>query len=127
MCTEAAMSRVFVLADNLAVRADIETALRRHRHVVRSHGVGDFHTDAAREFAPDVVIMDLAGNGACAPARLALLRDPDLHDVPVVALAASADEARAFGAHAFLPRPLHPEDVPSVIDALLHPAFHPFA
>jgi DNA-binding response OmpR family regulator len=121
------MSRVFVLADDQAVRADIETALRRHRHVVQSHGVGGFHTDAAREFAPDVVIMDLAGNGACAPARLALLRDPALHDVPVVALASSPDEARAFGAHAFLQRPLQPEDIPGVIDALLHPASSPLA
>jgi DNA-binding response OmpR family regulator len=115
------MSRVFLLADDARVRDQLEGVLRGQRHVVQSRSMGDFAAGEARDFDPDIVIMDLASNGAAAPVRLALLRDPELKRVPLIAVASSADEARAFAAQAYLPRSLHADDVTHVIEALLRP------
>jgi DNA-binding response OmpR family regulator len=118
------MSRVYLLADDPRLRQNLELELRRHRHVVHSCTMGEFFAGDLREFEADVLIMDLATDGACAPARLAMLRDPMLAEIPLVAVAATAEEARAFGAQAFLPRRFEPADILDVVDALLHPLGH---
>jgi DNA-binding response OmpR family regulator len=118
------MSRVYLLADDPGLRADLERLLRRQRHIVHASAMGAFRPGEARDFEPDILIMDLVANGASAPVRLSLLRDPALKAVPLIAVADSADEARAYGAQAFLPRVLQPEDVTHVIEALLHPLSH---
>src|SRR5262245_32709703 len=104
------MSRVFLLADDARIRADIELELRRSQHLVHSRGTNRFFVGDVRAFAPEVIILDCANESAAAQARLAILRDAQLAGVPLVAIAHSSEEAHAFGAQGLLPRPLHPGD-----------------
>ena len=115
------MSRVYLLADDPYFRRNLERALRKQSHLVHTSALGDFHAAQVREFEPDVVVLDLASNGASAPVRLALLRDPELAEVPLIAVAASLEEARAFGAHAYVPRSLPVDAVPELLETLLRP------
>ena len=115
------MSRVFLLADDARLRADIELELRRSRHVVHARATHQFFVGDVRAFAPEVIILDCTDESTAALARLTILRDPQLVNVPLVAIAHSAEEAHAFGAQALLPRPLHPGDVDHVVGALLPP------
>jgi DNA-binding response OmpR family regulator len=113
------MTRVFLLSDDLRLRGQIELELRRSHHLVQARGTGPFFTNEARSFAPDVIILDCRDETRAAQARLELLRDAVLGNVPLVAIAHSSEEAHAFGAQALLPRPVHSGDIIHVLSALV--------
>ena len=103
------MPRVLIVADAAPAREVMALALAREGpHTVRSVAPGDLRIANAREWSPDIIIMDLATDGAALPLRIGMLRDPELATVPFIALGDSEDEARALGAHAFvrIPPPL---------------------
>lgn len=113
------MTRVFLLSDDLRLRGQIELELRRSHHFVQARGISPFFTSEARSFRPDVIILDCRDETAAAQARLELLRDAVLVNVPLVAIAHSSEEAHAFGAQALLPRPVQTGDITHVLGALV--------
>lgn len=76
---------------------------------------GDLRISTARDWEPDVIVMDLATDGAALPLRIGMLRDPSLSGIPFVAMGESEDEARALGAHAFVHTP---PEVDSLMDLI---------
>ncbi|MBI4510262.1 MAG: hypothetical protein HY698_11560 [Deltaproteobacteria bacterium] len=106
------MSRILLVADPAPMRDELAVAIARGPHTVKAIAPGDLRIEAMREWEPDVVVMDLAAEGAALPLRMVMLRDSQLSQVPFVALGQSEDEARALGAHAFV-------KVPPPIDGLV--------
>lgn len=113
------MTRVLLLSDDLRLRGQIELELRRSHHIVSARDTGPFFASEARAFGPDVIILDCRDETTAAQARLEILRDAVLGDIPLVAIAHSSEEAHAFGAQALLPRPVHFGDVMHVLSALV--------
>jgi CheY-like chemotaxis protein len=98
------MSRVLLIAEADEQRERLERAIAGGPHTVRA--VPPLETlTAARDWAPDVIIMDLATDAATLPLRIRMLRDPELAGIPFVALGDSEEEARALGAQAFVRKP----------------------
>jgi hypothetical protein len=98
------VSRVYLVADSPKMRADLGAALCARGHIVSGAALGSFDAGDVRDFAPDLFVLDLSANGASAPVRLSILRDPDLGRIPMIAVAGREEDARGYGAAAYLPR-----------------------
>ena len=96
------MSRVLLVADAPPVRERLSRAIAAGPHTVKTVAPGDLRLEAARDWEPDIIVMDLSTDGAALPLRIGMLRDPLLANIPFIALGESEDEARALGAHAFV-------------------------
>jgi len=98
------VSRVLLVGEPDAERSRLERVIGEGPHTVRA--VAPVETlEIARDWAPDIIIMDLATDGATLPVRIGMLRDPALATIPFVALGDSEEEARALGANAFVRKP----------------------
>ena len=98
------MSRVLLIGEADELRERLERAIADGPHTVRA--VDPVETlSAARDWSPDIIIMDLATDGNTLPVRISMLRDPELASIPFVALGESEEEARALGAQAFVRKP----------------------
>ena len=100
------MSRVLLVSDERRLREQLAGAIASGPHTVRAVAAGDLRVEAARDWEPDVIVMDLSPDGAALQLRIGMLRDPDLAHVPFVVVGDSEDEARALGAHAFVRVPV---------------------
>jgi CheY-like chemotaxis protein len=109
------MGRILLVAEPAAARDDMAGAIAAAPHTVRAVSPGDLRIASAREWDPDVIVMDLATDSAALPLRMGMLRDPLLSSVPFIVLGDSEDEARALGAHAFVRTPAHLESLVRVI------------
>jgi CheY-like chemotaxis protein len=97
------VSRILLVAEAAPSRDALAMAISSAPHTVLAVAPGELRIAAARDWAPDVIVMELAPDGAALPLRIGMLRDPSLADVPFVALGDNEDEARALGANAFVP------------------------
>jgi CheY-like chemotaxis protein len=74
---------------------------------------------------PSLILLDLMMPEMDGPEfRAAQLRDPRYADIPVVVLSADrhgAEKARELGAFAFVTKPLHPDQLVSVVEQSAHP------
>jgi CheY-like chemotaxis protein len=113
------VSRVLLVQDNDRLRSEICSALHTRSHTVHESTIAGFDADAAREFDPEIVLIDFASNGSSAPVRLAMLRDPQLRHLPMIALTASLEQARAYGANAYLPGPVDANLVAPLLEVVL--------
>ena len=86
------MSRILVVEDNADLAAAIEYNLRLEGHDVRTEEDGRSGLAAAREWAPDLVILDLMLPGIDGYEVLRCLR-AERRDVRVMILSARAEEA----------------------------------
>lgn len=112
------MGRILVVADADKVRDELVARIATGPHTVRAIAPGDLHIEAAREWDPDVIVMNLATDSSVLPIRIGMLRDPALSGVPLVALGESEEEARAIGAQAFLRTPPHMESLMELLSRL---------
>ena len=98
------MSRVLLIGEPDEQRERLERAIAEGPHTVRA--ITSVETmSAAREWAPDIIVMDLATDAGTLPLRIGMMRDPELARIPFVALGESEEEARALGAQAFVRKP----------------------
>ena len=82
------MQRVLVITENAAHAAAVEAAVRAEGRAVRVEPTVESGLLAAREWRPDLLLLDL-GVGLTAGGLAAFLRDPQVRDgMPVIAIAA---------------------------------------
>lgn len=103
------MFRVLVIDDDGPILEAIGDVLRGEGFLVREESAAELASEAAIEFAPDVVLIDLMmpNRDGTLVAR-DLRRHPTLADVPVILMSAhprAAQFAREVGARACLRKP----------------------
>lgn len=104
--------KVLVVEDNelnLKLFCDL---LRAHDYVVEPVRDGREAVERAREFAPDVIIMDIQMPHVTGLELITLMRaDPELAQVPIMAVTAYSgredeERIRAAGASAYVSKPI---------------------
>lgn len=106
------MSRILIVGDDGLERDLLAQAISAAPHTVKTIAPSEWRAQLARDWSPDIIVMDLATDGASLPIRISMLRDPELARIPFVGIGDSEDEARALGAHGFV-------RAPAQLDALL--------
>lgn len=110
--SEAVAKRILVVEDNDLNRKLFCDVLRANGFEVEPVADGELVLDAARAFAPDLVLMDIQlPNVSGIDLIAALKREPALADVPVLAVTAYAgkgdeDRIRDAGAADYLAKPV---------------------
>lgn len=117
--------RVLAVDDDAVIRQLLEINLELEGYEVQLASDGVEAVEAAREFRPDLIILDVMmprmdGWQACATIR----EDADLADIPVVFLSARAQDAdvekgEALGAAAYLTKPFDPGDLLDLVAELV--------
>ncbi|QUV85331.1 response regulator [Chloracidobacterium aggregatum] len=122
------MTRILVVEDNADSREILTLELEAEGYEVCAVGDGLSAVEAAAQFHPDVIVMDISlPNLDGLEATRRIKAQPALARVPVIALTAHAmteDEARfrAAGCDAYLAKPASPDAVQRVVQQLLaHP------
>ena len=104
--------RILVVEDNDLNRKLFCDVLRANGHEVEPVADGELVLNAARAFAPDLVIMDIQLPGVSGVDLIAAMRrDAALRDTPVLAVTAYAgkgdeDRIRDAGATGYLAKPV---------------------
>jgi CheY-like chemotaxis protein len=109
------VSRILVLCDDGIERDLLAQAIASAPHTVKTMAPSEWQAGVVRDWSPDIIVMELATDGASLPIRINMLRDPELSRIPFVALGDSEDEARALGAHGFVRAPAHLESLLGMI------------
>ena len=120
------MPRILVVADTPWVMNDVHAALSRPGNELRDHADPRTVVDAAAEFEPDVILIDLqvASMGGMALARAlkeAALAE-DFPDIPVVLLldrSADAFLAKRAAARAWVHKPFEAAELRSAVAGVL--------
>ncbi len=117
--------RVLAVDDDPVIRQLLEINLELEGYEVRLASDGVEAVEAAREFRPDLILLDVMmprmdGWQACATIR----EDADLAEIPVVFLSARAQDAdvekgEALGAAAYLTKPFDPGDLLDLVAELV--------
>ncbi len=113
------MSRVLLYTDDRHLAEETERNLRSHHHAVRQVSLSDFDANGARDFGPDVILLDASGNGSALAVRQRLLHDRSLAGLPLVALTESREEALLLSAQAMMTKPIEPARLESILNRLL--------
>ena len=119
------MAKILVVEDNALNIKLFCDLLAAHGHVTEAVTDSRQALNAARSFRPDLVITDIQLPHVSGMELMALLRaDPDLRDVPIMAVtaysAAGDDERiRAAGAQAYVSKPISVARFAQTVDALL--------
>jgi len=109
------VSRILIVAEPAPARDELAQVLAAAPHTVKTVAPGELVMTDTRDWAPDVILMHIGTDGPALNLRIGLLRDPDLAEVPFVAMGDSEDEARALGAHAFVRPPVAAADLLSLV------------
>ena len=117
--------RVLAVDDDPVIQRLLEVNLQMEGYEVRLASDGLQAVDAAREFQPDVILLDVMmpnmdGWEACATMK----EDPALADTPVVFLSARAQDADVargteLGAAAYITKPFDPIDLLELVAELV--------
>lgn len=124
------MARILLVEDNAANMKLSTLLLLRAGHVVLAAADAEAALLAARDEAPDLILMDIQLPGMDGLAATAILKsDPGTADIPVIALTAMAmkqDQERALsaGCDAYIAKPLRYQQLYDAIDRLLVSAGH---
>lgn len=118
-------TKILVIDDEFPVRYLIENQLRLQGYEVDLAKNGISGLEAAQVHKPDLIVLDVMmpdmnGFEVCQKIK----KDPEISSTPIVFLTAymnQENEARAFsvGAHGFLAKPFHLDDLLSHIEAAL--------
>ncbi len=122
------MTKVLIAEDNADSREILSLELEAEGYAVRAVSDGLSAVEAAADFRPDVIVMDISLptlDGLEATRRIKA--QPGFANTPVIALTAHAmteDEARfrAAGCDYYLAKPASPEAVLKVISRFLPPS-----
>ncbi|MCC6879234.1 MAG: response regulator [Rhodocyclaceae bacterium] len=121
------MSRILVIEDEEAIRANLRRFLRLEAHEVIEAADGRAGVEAARARPPDLIICDLMMPELDGFAVLREVRnDPATRHVAFCFLTASAEKATrrsglALSADAYLSKPFELAEMRAVLDRLLDP------
>ena len=117
--------RVLAVDDDPVIQRLLEVNLEMEGYEVRLASDGLQAVDAAREFRPDVILLDVMmpnmdGWEACATIK----QDPELAKTPVVFLSARAQDAdiergTELGAAAYITKPFDPIDLLELVAELV--------
>jgi two-component system, cell cycle response regulator DivK len=119
-------ARVLLVEDVADTREMYADYLRHCGFEVTTANNGAEALDAARQTAPDVVLMDAAMPGLDGWAATKLLKnDPATRDVPVLILTAHVfaehkQRAQEVGADGFIGKPCMPDELAREVSAALH-------
>jgi CheY-like chemotaxis protein len=119
--------RILVVDDEPGLTWMIKLTLEKTgRYEVRTENLGIKAIEAAREFKPDLILLDVLMPGMLGSEIAAQLeQDPDLRAIKVVFLTAvvsKEDVQRAhgqIGGHEFIAKPIGAEDLCRVVEAKL--------
>lgn len=116
------MTRVLVIDDERRIRELLELALTHGGYAVRSAADGPAGLEAAKEFEPDVVVLDVMMPKIDGIALLPMLRR--VTDAPVIMLSAKGEledrvEGLAHGADDYLSKPFEIAELTAHIEAKL--------
>lgn len=116
------MTRVLVIDDERRIRELLEMALTHGGYTVRSAADGSAGLSAAKEFEPDVVILDVMMPKVDGIALLPMLRR--VTDAPVIMLSAKGEledrvEGLTHGADDYLSKPFEIAELTAHIEAKL--------
>ena len=120
-----APARVLIVDDDPDIRALVTYRLTASGYEVVCAGDGEAGLAAAREHAPDLVLVDwmmprLTGVELCGRLRA----DPALADIPVVLLTARSDDlamrgGREAGVDAYITKPFSPRELVARVEDIL--------
>lgn len=119
------MKKVLVADDRVTCRELVRTVLERLGHSVREASDGFEALNVAREWKPDLIILDLHMPGLDGFSVVReIRRDPDLASTPVMALTASAmqgdrDLALTAGFTGYVAKPIRLNALRSEVARLL--------
>jgi two-component system sensor histidine kinase/response regulator len=117
--------RILVVEDQVVVAADLETRLSRMGFMVCGLAAsGEAAIGLAREYRPDLVLMDIRIQGKLDGIEAAAILRREL-DLPVIFLSAFSDEptlqrAKLVGPHGFLVKPFDERELRLNIEVALH-------
>jgi two-component system chemotaxis response regulator CheY len=119
-----ALPEVLIVDDDQLIRAMLRDALADVPCVVRECDSGDAALAAITERKPAVVLLDLLMPGKSGLDVLKSLKGQGHRVFVLSALDTEAlvQQAMSDGAHGFLPKPIHPLDVQSVVRGALEAA-----
>lgn len=116
------MPQILLIEDDQSVREGLEIALRHLGHDVLARGDGETGISAVREFAPDVVVLDVMLPGVDGFETCRRLRA--FSAVPIVMLTARSDDVDIVagleaGADDYLAKPVQPRVLEAKLKAVL--------
>jgi DNA-binding response OmpR family regulator len=117
--------KVLICDNEDALRALVRGALSMSDYELAEARDGDESLEVAREFEPDLIVLDLMMPGRTGFEVLEELRlDARFAETPVVLLtartqAADREAADSAGADRFLPKPFSPLELVSIVEELL--------
>lgn len=120
--------RVLAVDDDPAITRLIKLNLERTgRYEVRTENLGRMAIQAAREFRPDLILLDVIMPGMLGSDIAAQLQaDPELRAIEFVFLTGSVtkdEEKRSagqIGGHTFVAKPFSADELCQVVDRRLH-------
>jgi DNA-binding response OmpR family regulator len=117
--------RILIADDEPNIVVSLEFLLKQKGYVVRVATNGEETIDAVREFAPDLILLDvmmprLSGYDVCQKVR----ENPDWNRIRIVMLSAKGREVEvskgiAVGADAYVTKPFSTKDLIAKVQALL--------
>ena len=122
------MARILIVEDNALNIKLFCDLLEAHGHTTRAVTDSRQALDAAREFAPDLVITDIQLPHVSGLELIRMIRADDrLAEVPIMAVTAYAtsgdeDRARDIGAQAYVAKPISVARFVQTVDELLESA-----
>ena len=116
--------RILLVDDEVGITRGLALYLQENGNCdVRVENAGSRALDTAREFRPDLIVLDLVMPDADGAALAVAIRaDPVLEVTPIVFLTALVSQretggaARQIGGHPFLAKPVDPDIVLAYID-----------
>jgi len=112
--------KVLIIDDEADIRTFLETLLPENGFETATANDGDKALDAAREFRPDAITLDIImPKETGVKFYRNLLKDPELQDVPVIILSGVTRYKELFARDhktmnkpfAFVEKPIHPEEL----------------
>ena len=125
------MAKILLIDDSADIRALVCLLLRQGGHTVVEAEDGRVGLDLVRQTRPDLVLTDLALPGLSGWDITRILKsDPELAEIPVVALTAHAmrgdrERALATGCDGFIVKPIDDEKFEPTIRSYLKTQDHP--
>jgi CheY-like chemotaxis protein len=119
--------KVLVIDDEQDIRLIAQVGLRTAGMAVKCAPGGAEGIVMAREWRPDVILLDVMMPGTDGYMTFAALQnDGDTASIPVIFLTAKPRDNRDLqaatdGAAGFIPKPFSPRDLPSQIQAIVAP------
>ena len=121
------MARILIVEDNALNIKLFCDLLEAHGHATKAVTDSRQALEAAREFAPDLVITDIQLPHVSGLELIRMIRaDEGLAEVPIMAVTAYAtsgdeDRARDIGAQAYVAKPISVARFVQTVDELLEP------